>query len=93
MTKADIEKLLIEEISEILKLNGWYEAPLNSGIRPLEDLGGFDSLNAFEVASSISQKIGKKINVESFGIECGKPNPNLLTISEIADIIFKIAQK
>lgn len=89
MTKAQVESMLIEEITEILKLNDCYETPLTPGIRPLSDLGGFDSLNAFEVTISMSQKIGVDIDVNSFGIDCSKQNPNLLTIEEMACSILK----
>ena len=90
MEKREIEELLIEEITEILKLNGAYEEPLTGDIRPLEDLGGFESLNAFEVMDSISNKLGKDLNVDSFGIQCKVANPSKLTIKEIAQKIHKI---
>lgn len=93
MTKPEIQQLLIDEITNILKLNGCYEKPLDSGVRPLSDLGGFDSLNAFEVTVSIAHKIGKDFDVDTFGFECGKSNPNMLTIEEIAGQIFKVTQK
>lgn len=89
MNKRDIEELLIEEITEILKLNGAYEEPLTRDIRPLEDLGGFESMNAFEVMVSISKKVGKDINVDSFGIQCNIANPSKLTIKEIAENLRK----
>jgi len=51
------------------------------------DLGGFDSLNIFEVTVIISGKTGFEIEPKVFGISCKQKQPDKITIREIVQNI------
>jgi acyl carrier protein len=87
MTPKEIETILIDAISEIQELNGRSVEPIDSDTKPLTDLGGFDSLNAFEVTGIISEKIGFEIDPEVFGISCKQKQPDKITIREVTQNI------
>lgn len=57
----DIRQALITTISSIQSVSGRTSANIHGNTRPMRDLEGFDSLNAFEVSCELGIALGCEI--------------------------------
>ena len=92
MSRKQILDLLIKAIKKIQKLNGKQAAQITESTEPTEplfELDGFDSMNAFEVSSILSEKLDTEISVEVFGLSKNKKHPLKITMNDIAENIME----
>ncbi len=88
MDIKEIKNILMKSISEIRELNGFKDELINNKTKPLTDLNGFDSLNAFEVTTNICEKTGFNVDVQIFGISCDNKDSSQISIEDIANNIY-----
>ena len=61
MTFEELQKLLIEVITEIQAGSGRPVPEFHAELRPIGDLVGFDSLNGLEVSCELSKRLDRDI--------------------------------
>lgn len=93
MDIKEIKNILMKSISEIRELNGFKDEIINNKTKPLTDLDGFDSLNAFEATIKICEKTGFNVDVQIFGISCDNKYPSQISIENIANNIYNKINK
>ncbi len=64
MTFEELQKLLIEVITEIQAGSGRPVPEFHAELRPIGDLEGFDSLNGLEVSCELSKRLDCDIKPE-----------------------------
>ena len=87
MTRSDVEEKLVESIREVQTLSGRSVRGLSSASSPLQDVEGFDSLNAIEALCILSKKIEREFNgdIDLFVPKAKKHIP--ISIREVASNI------
>ena len=91
MTSAEIEKLIIETLTELQAGTGEPGAEMTAATKPLADLGFFDSLLAIETTLALEQKLKCKCSNDNAFVEKG--SAKLLTIAQIAARLAQIQGK
>jgi len=86
MTRDEIRQALSEALSEIQRESGRPESIMSDSLRPLNDMEGFDSLNAEEAAAMLSERLGVEIENNPFVSPKGKP----LRMDEIVDELARL---
>lgn len=88
MTKNEVRAAVAAAISEIEEQCGRETPPaLPDEMRPVVDLGCWDSLLGVEATLVIEQKIGRELGVESIFVTDGD-KPKARSIDEIVNVLF-----
>lgn len=84
MTRADVEEKLVESIREVQALSGRSARGLSAASSPLQDVEGFDSLNAIEALCILSKKLKREFkgDINLFVPKTRKYTP--ISIREVA---------
>lgn len=87
MTRSDVEEKLVESIREVQTLSGRSARGLSAASSPLQDVEGFDSLNAIEALCILSKKLKREFkgDIDLFVPKTKKHSP--ISIREVASNI------
>ena len=80
MKQTDVEKMLIEIVSDLQKSSGREVVKVTPKTRPFVDMPDFDSLNGVEATVDILDKLGLDLSFNNVFAE----NDKALSISEAA---------
>lgn len=83
MTLAQVQKIIIDVLSEIQTISGRELIPMNGSTCPIGELPGFDSLNGIETTLQISEKLGYDFPVDNLLVD--DAGHRALTIREVAE--------
>ena len=87
MDRAQLRQLLIDVLTQIQTNSGRAVPPFTDDLRPLEDLDGFDSLNAEEATTMLSIRLELEIRDNPF-VHGNKA----LRLSQIVDRLLAVMQ-
>lgn len=87
MTRADVERILIDTFREVLKGTAKGVPDIGHETRPLVDFPDFDSLNCVEVEVMLSERFGHE--VEDVLIPSNDPS-GILTVRDMVDHLCRI---
>jgi len=90
MERSDIRNLVVKVVEEIQTQSGRPCAAIDDNIRPIGDLDGFDSLNAEEATSMLSERLGVEIEENPF---VDGDNPRALRLQQVVDRLHRIIAK
>lgn len=88
MTPEDIKTALVQALTENQQWSGRSVPEIGDTTCPIGGLEGFDSLNAVEVAASLTTTFGRKISPTHF-LPAGRPP---VQVHEIVDTIYRVLQ-
>jgi acyl carrier protein len=89
MTKADVEKVIVDVLSHIQQLSGRGVAKITASTCPIGDLEQFDSLSGVEATVELSSRLGFELpGVNAFVNQQGT---RALNVGEVADGICNSA--
>lgn len=91
MTSSEIEKIIIETLTVLQAGCGEPPQQISSAIKPLDELGFFDSLLAIETTLALEQKLKCKCPDDNAFFD--KDGQKILTIAQIATRLAKIQGK
>lgn len=82
MNTEDVQKVLVDVLTEIQTLSGRKVPTFSDEICPMDDLDGFDSINAEEATVALCEKLGLELKDNPFAND----ERNLL-LGEIVEVI------
>ncbi|VVE01101.1 hypothetical protein PAQ31011_02146 [Pandoraea aquatica] len=83
MTQSELEKMLIEAVSNIQKVSGREETDVTADTVPLDDLPGFDSLNGVEITVDVMEQLELPLEANNIFVSDEKP----LSIRDVAKML------
>ncbi len=87
MDRAQLRQLLIDVLTEIQTNSGRGVLPFADELRPLEDLDGFDSLNAEEATTMLAIRLDLEIPDNPF-----VHGNTILRLSQVVERLYAIVQ-
>lgn len=90
MQVETVLRSLVQAIVDIQRESGWQAQEINGQTCPMVDLPNFDSLNAVEVTTLVSDDLGIDVDVSEF---LGAREQRPLSIDEIARAICQASRK
>ena len=88
MTKAELRTLILDILREIQTNSGRPVPDAADDICVLEDLDGFDSLNAEEATTMMSDRLGVEIHDNPFFDDHDRP----LRLSEVVGLLLPVLE-
>ena len=90
MTRTEIRKTLVDELSRVQELSGREVPAIVGSTKPIGGISGFDSLNDWEVTVILAGVFGLGEKVRLCVSDDGK---RTLTIDEIVEKVCRIQQE